>query len=71
MGLKALFYSTNFWTAVFAAIFGSAVFIVTKDHITTGLVFSAFLGRIAAKGWQDVAKSRIGGTNPPPEKDDK
>lgn len=71
MGLKALFCSTNFWTAIFATIFGVQTWLITKDHIVTGFVFSLFAGRIAAKGWQDVVKLRIGGTNAPPEKDDK
>ena len=71
MGFKGLLYSTTFWTAIFAAIFGVSAWMLTKDHIITGFVFSLFAGRIAAKGWQDVIKLRIGGTNPPPEKDDK
>ena len=66
-GLDLLFQSTTFWTAVFSVLFGVAAFWVTKNEVVTGFAFGSFWGRIAYK----TVRPRIGGTNPPPEKDEK
>lgn len=71
-GILGLFHSTNFWNAIIGSASAIVAGEMTANEIIVYGVLTLFGLRSISKGAQDYMEARsLGGTNPPPDKDDK